>query len=214
MEVKKLRISAFTTIICYRAFHLDDLLCNAIVDCQLTILGRDMTESSLLSPFASCRVVKRMSPAERRHGEGHLTTGQRQRANSNDVAQTDNGNHQTTNDEADDRSSTLRRLHLVEGQDKGTPANCRTQRRSEAPQGLHSFPQCRVSRLLFSSLTIHRLRRYLATPRSSQRDSDSLIRRAASLMIRGCETNRYPNCGRYFSMIASMSRNKVGPYFG
>lgn len=173
-----------------------------------------MTDSSLLSPFASCRAIKHMSPAERRHGEGHLTTGQRQRANSKAVAQTGSGNHQTTNDEADDRSGTPRRLHLVEGQDKGTPTKCRNLRRSEAPQGFHSFPQCRVFRLPFSSQTIHRLRRYLATPRSSQRDSDSLIRWASSLMIRGCETNRYPNCGRYFSMIASMSRNKVGPYFG
>lgn len=40
---------------------------------------------------------KRMSPAERRHSEGHPTTRQRQRTNSKTVAQTNNGNHQTTN---------------------------------------------------------------------------------------------------------------------
>ena len=74
-----------------------------------------------------------MSPAERGHSEGHPTTRQRQRTNSKALAQTNDGDHQSTNDKADERSSQLRLLHPVEGQDIGTATNCRAERHGEAP---------------------------------------------------------------------------------
>ena len=74
-----------------------------------------------------------MSPAERRHGERRATTSQRQRANGKAVAQTNNGNHQTTNDKAGNRSGKPRLLHPAERQDIGTSTNCRTHRQGEDP---------------------------------------------------------------------------------
>ncbi|GAA1471167.1 hypothetical protein GCM10009604_04620 [Corynebacterium aurimucosum] len=63
----------------------------------------------------------------------HPTTGQRQRTNSEAVTQTNNGNHQATNDKADDRAGQPRLLHPIEGQDIGAPTNCRTHRHRKDP---------------------------------------------------------------------------------
>lgn len=76
---------------------------------------------------------KHTSSAKRRHSEGHPTARQRQCTNGKAVAQTDNRNHETNDDKADECSSEPRLLHPGEGQDIGASSDCRAKRHGKDP---------------------------------------------------------------------------------